>query len=59
MRGAVTTLRLGAVLLCRVSRDFSARATGGDFEMTFASGEPDLVETTDSSVSTGPARGVL
>jgi hypothetical protein len=42
VRGAVTALRLGVVQLCRVSRDFSTRATGGDFEATFASAKPAL-----------------
>jgi hypothetical protein len=49
----------GAVQLCRVSRDFSTRATGGDFETTFASAEPGPGETADSSVSTGSTREVL
>jgi hypothetical protein len=35
VRGAVTALRLGTVQLCRVSRDFSTRATGEDFEASF------------------------
>jgi hypothetical protein len=30
----------GAVQLCRVSRDFSTRATGEDFESSFASAQP-------------------
>jgi hypothetical protein len=56
---AVITLRLGAVQLCRVSRDFSTSVAGGDFEATFASREPGPRKTTDFSVSTGPTRGVL
>jgi hypothetical protein len=56
---AVTALRLGAVQLCHVSRDFSSHATGGDFEATFGSREPGPGETIDSGVSTGPARGML
>jgi hypothetical protein len=36
VRGAVTALRLRTVQLCRVSDDFSTRATGGDFEASFA-----------------------
>jgi hypothetical protein len=47
------------VQLCRVSHYFSTRATGGDFEASFASAQPGPGETADSGVSTGPARGVL
>jgi hypothetical protein len=53
----VTALRLEVVQLCRVSCDFSTRATGGDFEATFASAEPSPGETTDSSVSNGLREG--
>jgi hypothetical protein len=59
VRGTVTALRLGIAQLCRVSRDFATRATGGDFEASFASTQPSPGETADSGVSTGPARVVL
>jgi hypothetical protein len=51
----MTALRLGTVQLCRLSRDFSTLATGGDFEASFASAQPGPGETADSGVSTGPA----
>jgi hypothetical protein len=37
MREAVTTLKLGTMQLYCVSHDFSTRATGEDFETSFAS----------------------
>jgi hypothetical protein len=42
-------MRLGAVQLCRVSRDFFTRAIGGDFDATFVSVEPGPGETSDLS----------
>jgi hypothetical protein len=59
VRGAMTALRLGAVQLCRVSRDFSVRATRGDFEASLASAQPGPSEIADLGVSTRPAREVL
>jgi hypothetical protein len=55
----MTALRLGTVQLCRVSDDFSTRATVGDFEASFTSAQLGPGETADSGVFTGPARGVL
>jgi hypothetical protein len=55
----VTALRLGAVQLCRVSRGFSIRVTGGDFEVTFACRESSREKTTDSNVLTRPTQGIL
>jgi hypothetical protein len=48
----------GSVVKLRLLR-FSTHAIGEDIEAIFGSYEPGPGETTDSGVSTGPARGVL
>jgi hypothetical protein len=48
----------GGSAVMPISHDFSTRATGGDFEATFASAEPSPEKTVDSTVSTRPAQGM-